>query len=264
MSQPNTNRLILAATLLITLAPAALATPVGTTPDTRPAAPEQRQAWKEQGISVQLGGSYLQGNVDFASLNASVGYNRNWGPHQLFLDAANTLNVVGGQPILNRANGSLLYAFGLRDNLNVYGYTTHTFDSSIKLNYRLTNGVGICLHRIGSPILSLGLVSLGMSLENEWYQDDVTRLTPRAVLRNSYTWPVLSNLDLGVDGFYMPAVTDLGNYRLYGEAFAKLAVVPDLLSLKLSVADEYASRPVTGVKNNDFGAFTTLSINWGT
>jgi hypothetical protein len=254
---------IVTAGLCLGLSPSALAVPVGTTPDTRPAAPEQRQAWKTQGITVQFGGTYLQGNVDLGAVNAAVGYTRNWGAHQLFFDAANTLTVISGVPVVNRANGSLLYAYGVRDNLNLFGYTTHTFDSSIKLNYRLTNGIGLCLHRIGTPTLTLGLVSLAMSLENEWYQGDVTRTTPRAVLRNSYTWPVLPNLDLGVDAFYMPAVTDIGNYRLYGEAFAKVAITPDALALKMSVADEFNSLPLPGVKNNDFGAFTTLSFSWG-
>lgn len=88
--------------------------------------------------------------------------------------------------------------------------------------------------------------SLDMSHGNEWYQADSTRATPRAVLRNSYTWPVLPNVDLGVDAFYIPAVTDLSNFRLYGEAFAKIAITPDALSTNPPLPSRPSGPPSCG------------------
>lgn len=240
----------------------AQAVPIGTTPDTRPAAPQQRKAFKNQGISLNFSGSVLQGNVNLINTSGLLSYNLNIDKHQIFLDLGQLYTLAGTNVIANRLNGTLLYAYNLLDNFNLYGYTTHTRDDSIKLNYRLTNGVGVCLHKLVPDIFSLSLVSLGLASENEWFQDQSTPFALRAVLRLALTYPLSDWAELGLDSFYTPVSTDFGDYRLYGEAFVNLKL-NELFSLKLSVADEYDSRPLNSVQNNDFGVFSTLTFNWG-
>lgn len=242
--------------------PPALAVPIGTTPDTRPAAPQQRKQWQNQGISLDFSGTMLNGNVNLINASGSVSYNLNIGQHQLFLDAGQLYTLAGDQTIANRLNGSLLYAYNLLDNLNLYGYSTHSRDDSLKLNYRLTNGAGVCVHKLLPEVFDLALISLGMATENEWFQNQTTPFAVRAVLRMTLTKPLTDWLDVGVDGFYTPVVNDFGDYRLYGEAFLQFKLNENV-ALKLSLADEYDTRPVGGVKNNDFGMFTTLRLNWG-
>ena len=240
-----------------------LSAPVGTTSDTRPATPQQRKQWKTQGFNVQLGGTLLGGNIDFQTLNSSVSYNLNVENNQFFIDAGNIFTKAGGNVIANRLNASGLYAYNIRDNFNIYAYTTHTYDSSIKLDYRLTNGFGVCLHKIASPIFKLFLISLGGATENEWFQSNIKEFAFRSVLRLNAILPISDSVEFGVDSFYTPALPNLNDYRIYGEAFAQFKIIPDRLSFRISLADEFDSTPKTGVKNNDYGIFANLSLDIG-
>lgn len=240
----------------------ALAVPIGTTPDTRPAAPQQRRQWKDFGVGMELGGNWLQGNANVMTMSALVNLNANSGPHQLYMDLGNLYNQAGPNVLVNRLAGSALYAYGLLDNLNLYGYTTHSRDQATKLDYRLTTGAGVCLHRIASEAFPLFLVSLAPVLENEWYASQPMSSTWRTALRLNAIRPITESMDLGVDAFYMPAVTDAGDYRLYGEASLRFKL-SQALSLKVTAADEYDARPQPGVQNNDYGVFTTLALDWG-
>lgn len=248
--------------ILLCLSKQALAVPIGTTPDTRPAAPQQRKQWDHQGINLQLSGSYLNGNINLLNASSSASYNVNFGPHQFFADLGNLLTIAGGNTVANRINASLLYAWNMTPNINLYGYTTHSTDESTKLNYRLTNGIGICRHQLFPELFSLAFLSAGLATENEWFQDQSSPFAVRAVLRLNLAVPLSDWADLGMDTFYTPVVTNPNDFRIYAETYLKFAL-SETLSFKLSVADEFDSRPLSSVKNNDFGVFSTLSLDWG-
>ena len=250
--------------LLSALAAApALAVPVGTSADTRPAAPQQRAQWKEGGFSLQVTGNYLRGNVNLSTLNTSLSLNVNRGAHQFFLDAGNVYTGSGAATLVNRLAGSGLYAYAFAENMNVYAYNTASHDQSIKLDFRNTTGLGWCVHRLFEPAFSLFLLSFNPAYEHELFQGGGVASTWRGVARLNAIKPLGEGVEAGFDGFYTPALTDWGDTRLYGEAYVKTKLIGDLLSLKLTVADEYDTRPQPGVQPNDFGVFTTLGVEWG-
>ncbi|PKL75137.1 MAG: hypothetical protein CVV27_16950, partial [Candidatus Melainabacteria bacterium HGW-Melainabacteria-1] len=135
-------------------------------------------------------------------------------------------------------------------------------DESIKLNYRLTNGAGVCYHKWLPDIFDLALISLGLAGENEWFQDQSTPFAVRAVLRLTLARPLTDWAEIGLDSFYSPVVNDPADFRIYSEAYLKFKL-SELVSFKLSAADEYDSRPLGSVQSNDFGLFTTLALDWG-
>lgn len=252
----------LALALLLAAAAPAAAQAIGTTSDTRPAAPQHRPSWKEGGLELSFTGSALGGNVDMLSANAALAANQNWGPHQLFLDAGNTFTRAGGATIVNRVAGSTLYAFATAPDANLYGYTTHATDASTQLGYRFSGGVGGCKHRFFAPAFSLFLVSLNPAYEAEWFNDGTTAQAWRGVLRVNAIKPVGEGMELGGDAFITPALLAPTDVRFYGEAYLKVKLTP-LLALKISGADAYDSAPRPGVQPNDFGVFTTLAVEWG-
>lgn len=270
------KKIILASVITLLLANNVYSAPIGVTPDTRPAAPQERKQWKEQGISLQVSGSYLSGNVNFANISTLLSYNLNVGKNQFFLDSGTLFTQAGTATVANRVNVSGLYAYNVLNNFNIYGYSTHTKDQSNNVDYRLTNGIGVCLHKIAEPIFKLSLVSLAVATENEWFKNPnlVSIITGsnntastfgvRSVLRTNFILPINSNVDFGVDGFYTPMLSDFGDYRLYGESFIKIKLdKSEMTSLKISVADEYDSKPQIGIKNNDFGVFATIGLDLG-
>lgn len=255
--------LALAALLVLLPAASAWAVPVGTSADTRAAAPQHRPSWKEGGLDVKLDGSALSGNVNLTTVNANVDANYNWGPHQLFLDAGDLYTATPSSVLVDRIAGSGLYAYAVRDNMNAYAYTTHAHDASIKLDYRLTVGAGGCVHKLLPDQFSLLLISLNPAFEYNRFQGGVVTSTWRAVLRANGIKPLGGPFEGGFDAFYTPSVLDPADMRLYGEAYLKIKLVGDVLGLRITGADEYDSRPQPGIQNNDFGLFTSLEAAWG-
>lgn len=238
------------------------AIPVGTTPDTRPAAPQQRKQWETQGVNLQVSGSMLQGNVNLLNAFSSLSYNLNfWEKNQLFLDVGNLFTQAGDNVVANRINGSLLYAYNMTKNLNLYAYNTNSFDQSIKLDYRLTNGAGVCFHSF-APQFSLLLFSFGLAGEHEWFQQNIQQNALRGVARMNGAIPVTDFAEVGLDAIFSPVMYNFADYRVYGEAYIKFKLTENI-SLKLSAADEFDSVPQSDVKNNDFGVFATMGIDLG-
>lgn len=257
-------RSILAALALLPAlaAPAFAQVPVGTTPDTRPAAPQHRPTWKDGGLELSFTGASLGGNVDLVSANGAIAANMNRGPHMVFLDAGNTYTRAGGATVVNRLAGSALYAYATAPDANVYGYTTHATDASIQLDYRFTGGLGGCRHQLFSPHFSLFLVSLNPAYEAEWFRDGTTAQAWRGVLRVNAVKPVGEGVELGADTFVTPALLAPSDVRVYAEAYLKIKLT-DLIALKVTGADAYDTAPRPGVQPNDYGVFTTLMVEWG-
>lgn len=256
------RHLTLVLALALLPAPAFAQVPVGTTADTRPAAPQQRPGWKEGGLEAQLTGALLRGNVDMVTANAAFNGNYNLGPHKFFLDAGNTYTRAGGVDVVNRIAGSALYAYAVADDFNLYGYSTHAVDPSIKLGYRATTGLGACRHRLLAPTFSMLLLSVNPAYEMEWFQDGTAEQALRAVGRLTAAKPLSEDIELGGDAFFTPVFVDPSDLRVYAEAYLKISLTK-VLKLKLTAADAYDSRPRPGVQPNDIGVFTTLLAEWG-
>lgn len=253
---------LLALALGLGMVAPAMAVSIGTTPDTRPAAPQQRRHWKDVGANVELSGNYLDGNVSLLNLAASTNLSATSGPHQFFLDGGGMFTGTAGKTLVNRLSGSGLYAYAALDNFNLYAYTTHSKDQSIKLDYRQTLGAGLCLHKIAAPSFSLFLISLAPVFENSWFQGSGASSAWRTVWRLNVVKPLTDSAETGLDSSYAPTIANFGDFRVYGELFLKFKL-SDALSLKLTAADEYDSQPQPGIRNNDFGVFTTLGVEWG-
>ncbi|MDB5101194.1 MAG: hypothetical protein JWM80_5615 [Cyanobacteria bacterium RYN_339] len=255
------RRLLVASALLLHATPA-LAVPVGTSADTRTAAPQHRQAWKQGGVQLKLDGSFLAGNVNLTNLSVNLAANYNDGPHQLFLDAGDLYTATPSATLIDRLAGSSLYAYALRDNVNLYGYVTGAHDASSKLDSRLTAGLGGCVHRLFVDEFSLFLISLNPAYELENALGGQTQ-TWRAVARLNVIKPMSDTVELGLDAFYTPAVADPADLRVYGEAYARVKLAGDALAVRFTVADEYDTRPQPGIQLNDVGVFTSIEAAWG-
>jgi hypothetical protein len=241
----------------------ALAVPVGTSADTRAAAPQHRPSWTDGGLDLKVDGSWLSGNVNLSNLSTNLDANYNTGPHQFFLDAGNLYTAAPGNVLVDRIAGSALYAYAVRDNFNAYGYVTAAHDASIKLDSRYTVGLGGCRHKLLPGAFSLLLISVNPAYELDRYQGGATMASWRGVLRATGTKPLTEQCETGFDAFYTPTLTDFADMRVYGEAYLKLKLVGDLLALRLTAADEYDTRPQPGIQNNDVGVFSSLEMAWG-
>lgn len=238
------------------------AVPVGRSADTRPAAPQQWEHRDRDGLSAEISGNLLRGNVDHATLTSAFSFITNSGPHQLMGHGTHFLTRNQKIVLINRASGSLLYAYSITERFNAFVYSTHMMDESLGLDYRLTNGAGLCRHRLLPDLLSLLLVSVAIAPEQAWFIGDDSRFTVRAALRTTAVLDLSEIAELGADAFFMPSVTDLADHRLYGEAFLKLRA-GERVWFKIAAADEYDADPPPGIERNDLGVFSSLGLDVG-
>lgn len=254
------------ATWLGSAAPAgAWALPVGTTPDTRPAAPHQHTAREAYGVEVNLGGNLLAGNVSSRSLNLGLGLQGRQYPWGAYFDTAGFYSEVGGGQPIARGQASGMVTYAMAPWFNWFAFTTHATDSSTKVGYRATVGAGPCWHNFGKPYIDYGLLSLALAQEAEWAMAPLgsQALATRGQLRTNFVKPINANMTLEFDGFWTPALNDPADYRLYGEGSLRVKLVEEALSLKLALADEFDTRPLGGVGTNNVGVFGTLVFSLG-
>jgi hypothetical protein len=255
--------LIAAAAALCLDSAAAAANVFARADDTRVAAPEQRPARQDYSLDLSLGGSYLAGNVDHVAVAPALALGLKLGNSSLFADVRSNYTANGGKTIIDRHKGSLLYAFSLAEQWNAYAYNTHAKNAFITLDYRTTASAGLCWHSfLGTPGV-VPLISAGVTPEFEWWQDGSQEQALRGTVRMATTAKATNHLRVGFDVIAQPRLTDAGDLRVYGEGFAELKITDNALAVRLTVSDEYDSRPKMSVQRHDITVVPSLVIKTG-
>ena len=152
------------------------------------------EAWNKHdlyGLDLSLGGGSLSGNVRSRSFYGSLELDvKPAERHSVFVQASDNYVSYGSSAKTDKSKGSLLYAYALADQWNVYGQTTHSKDRFLDIHYRMTNTVGLCHHNFLPGILRPVMVSLGVTPEyNEDYEGG-TKNEMRGTARVNFDmWP---------------------------------------------------------------------------
>lgn len=238
--------------------------PFSRTDDTRPKAPEEWQRREKYGIDLAAGATRLAGNVDHFAIHGSLDVMvRLHERHELFVEADAIYSAFAGKPVLDKQAASLLWAWAVHDHLNVFLYSTHGRNRFLTLRYRMTNSLGLCVHGLAPKAMPTSLVSLGVTPEHEWWEDGAREAQIRGTLRLTLTAPFTPFMMVGIDVSYSPVFVDMGDFRLHGEAFAELKITEKTLALRITVADEFDSRPREGVKKNDLSVVPSVVVHVG-
>ncbi len=232
------------------------------TDDTRPRPPEKRQRQKNFALDAASGVTYYSGNVDHYAISAKVDIMvRLAERHELFLDGSAIHSFFGGESKIDRDAGSLLYVFGFHEHWNLYIQSTHSRNRLFTLDYRTTNSLGICFHGWARPYFDTALVSLGITPENEWWSDDSTFFGVRATLRLTLAFETRQTFKIGADLIYAPVIYDPADFRLFVEVYLQARILEESLSFRLTIRDEYDSRPLAGIENNDVSIVPSLVVH---
>ncbi|MDP7110456.1 MAG: DUF481 domain-containing protein [Myxococcota bacterium] len=213
---------------------------------------------------MAAGATRLSGNVDHFAVNASLDVMlRIHKRHELFVEGDAVYSAFGGAPVLDKQAGSLLWAWAIHEHLNVFLYSTHGRNRFLTLRYRMTNSLGLCVHSLAPEAMPTSLISFGVTPEHEWWEYGGRETQIRGTLRLTLTAPFTPFMMVGIDVSYAPVFVDMGDFRLYGEAFAELKITREVLALRITVADEFDSRPREGVKGNDLSVVPSLVVHLG-
>ena len=231
--------------------------------DTRAKPPEYRKRPSRYLVELRVGGTYLEGNVNHVAINGALSVEIKLARrHELFLDGAATHALFDGESKLDKDKGSLLYVFSVMDHFNLYAQSTHSRNRFLKLEYRTTNSLGACVHGFGRGVLDPVLFSLGLTPENEWWED-TSEFALRATARLTFELPVDTRLMFGADLIYSPAITDFSDFRVFVKTYLEVKLWRQVLALRLTLADEFDSSPRPGVKKNDLSFVPALVVRIG-
>ena len=226
--------------------------------------PPQAYAGSTDKLDIEGGFSYMEGNVDSRSLNGAVNYKVELSSRtELMVDGAANYSTFGDSTTMEKLHGSALYAYHLQPHWNLFAVSTHAHNRFLSLNYRTTNGAGICAHSFMPGPFDLFLLSLAVTPEYAYYSDRTIDRTTRALARLNFTAHPTDYLSIGFDGMYLPSFQDFGDYRLYAETFAQFKITPQTLSYKVTLSDEYDSAGRPGIKLNDFTATQAIVVHLG-
>lgn len=231
------------------------------TEDLRVRPPEAWQPHKLYGLSLSLGGGYLNGNVRNYSFNGGLEFD--WKPvekQSLFLQASDNYVKYGDAAVTDKSRGSLLYAYAVRSRLNLFLQTTHSHDKFRLVKYRMTNTAGVCYHNFLPGVFKPVMLSAGLTPEYEKDSAGNVKRDFRLTGRVNFATALTPTVNLGGDVIYTPRAADTGDYRLYSEGFLEFKVWKEAVAFRITATEEYDSRPFAGVRKNDFGLTHALVV----
>ncbi len=249
-----------AAVLLLLPASAALAQ-FSRTEDLRVRPPEAWQPHERYGLDLSLGGSYLSGNVRSRSFTGGLEFDYKPAErHSLFLQASDSYVKYGGSAVTDKSKGSLLYAYSVKPQWNVFLQTTHSHDKFRSVLYRMTDTAGVCHHNFLPGVLKPVMVSVGVTPEYEKESSGRVRRDLRGTARVNFATRLTGTVKLNGDFIYTPRLADTGDARVYSEGFLEFKVWKESVAYRLTATNEYDTRPAPGVKRNDFGLTQALVV----
>ena len=226
--------------------------------------PVEPSFWKQLKGAVDYGLSYQQGGDHTQStLSGSVDY-----PQEHYLLHLDGSTVFSGQ---SRGTNTTRYILDFDDNRyftrNWYAATMANFlrSSQQDLTARTTLGGGAGHDLVRTDRTNFSGV-VGLVYDNEHYSDVSGQPAPTnslesllAVNFNTYRFRTTQiNSQLAV----LPSLTDAGRIRFVSNSYVMLEIVHNLF-WKLSVYENYDSRPPTSAPKNDFGVTTSFGWKFG-
>ncbi|MFA6435040.1 MAG: DUF481 domain-containing protein [Elusimicrobiales bacterium] len=234
------------------------------TQDLRPTPPEYWNPGKYT-LDAMLSGIYLKGNVDNTALSGSINYMTRFNDrNQLAIDGNASYTSFNDNILLDNLKASAVYAYALKkDRLNLFLLSTHARNQAIKLDYRTTNGIGLCVHGFLPEVFNPVLLSLGVTPEHESYSDGNSDNTVRGLLRLNFRAPLNEYTTAGSDFVYAPDLAAFRDYRFYGETYLQFKITPEKLFFRVTFSDDYDARPRPGVRKNDFAVNYSVGLHLG-
>jgi putative salt-induced outer membrane protein YdiY len=226
--------------------------------------PVEPSFWKQLKGAVDYGLSYQQGGDHTQStLSGSVDY-----PQEHYLLHLDGSTVFSGQSRgTNTTRYTLDFDYNRYFTRNWYAATMANFlrSSQQDLTARTTLGGGAGHDLVRTDRTNFSGV-VGLVYDNEHYSDVSGQPAPTnslesllAVNFNTYRFRTTQiNSQLAV----LPSLTDAGRIRFVSNSYVMLEIVHNLF-WKLSVYENYDSRPPTSAPKNDFGVTTSFGWKFG-
>ena len=233
--------------------------------DLRIRAPENWQPVKVYSLDLAAGGSYMHGNVNSVGYYGRVDFSRLMDEKNTFyIQAEENYVKFGNSVVMDKARGAFLYTYAAAPHLNLYLSSTHGRNKFLLLKYRNANSAGICYHfLLQKDARDRVVISVGPMTEYSSYETGFVQREFRGAVRFIVPIRLSDYAQLGTDFMYHPLIADFADYRTATEAFLQFTIVPEKWFFRITMSDEYSSRPLPGVARNDVGLNYSVSLKLG-
>ncbi|MCX5784987.1 MAG: DUF481 domain-containing protein [Elusimicrobia bacterium] len=233
--------------------------------DLRIRAPEKWQPVKVYSLDLSAGGSYMHGNVDSVGYYGRMDFSRLMDEKNTFFIQAEENHVkFGDSVVMDKTRAAFLYTYAAAPHLNLYVSSTHGKNKFLLLKYRTANSAGICYHfLLQEKARDRVVISVGPMPEYSSYETGLVQREFRGAARFIVPVRLSDYAQLGTDFMYFPLIADFGDYRTYAEAFLQFTIVPEKWFFRITLNNEYSSRPLPGVTRNDVSLNYSVSLKLG-
>ena len=233
--------------------------------DLRIRAPENWEPVKVYSLDLSAGGSYMNGNVYSVGYYGRVDFSRILNEkNAFFIQAEENYVKFGDSVVMDKTRGAFLYTYAASPHLNLYFSSTHGKNKFLLLKYRNANSAGICYHfLLQKTARDRVVISVGPLPEYSSYETGLIQREFRGAARFIVPIQLSNYAQLGTDFMYHPLIADFNDYRTDTEAFLQFTIVPEKWFFRITMSNEYSSRPLPGVRRNDLSLNYSVSLKLG-
>ncbi len=212
-----------------------------------------------------LGLSFSRGNADTTNFTTSARVRRTTQRDKitLYMTSIYAQNSTTGDSVVtaNAIRGGSRYDLQLRERMFMFGFADFEFDEFQNLDFRNVLGGGLGWNAVKSDRTTLDVFG-GASLNQEFFENDVTRRSAEAVIGEEFVHNFSENTSFSERLTFFPNLSESGEYRLQFDA-ALNTRLNDWLAWQVSFSDRYLSNPPVGIQENDVLLSTGLRFTFG-
>ncbi|WP_372369485.1 DUF481 domain-containing protein [Candidatus Uabimicrobium sp. HlEnr_7] len=230
--------------------------------DTRTEAPEIYSTNNSWGANFSIGTNYTDGNVDFFAFSSSVSAFKHIDDHYFNLQGSYVYREVNGDAIFDKLQAFLRYDYFLSDLWRIFVLNTHSRNQFLDLDYRVTIGVGVWYDIFLNDTIQNG-ISFAPIYNYEQFAGDIDDETIELSFRNIFKWHIGEGVEFVADVFFIPNANNFDDYRFFGLFYFETKIYSDTLFLRVSLQEEYDSKPQDDIKHSDVIFTTSLVFKFG-
>ncbi|MFH1867695.1 MAG: DUF481 domain-containing protein [Candidatus Omnitrophota bacterium] len=220
------------------------------------------EASKEQGKwkrEASAGYNLATGNTEESQLSGKFIANKKTDHYEFSLKGDAYYSSSDEKMNAQKYSGMTRFAYSFGSDLKWYNFYSLDagHDRFADIDYRLVSAGGIGYWFSAEPDFK-ALVELGAGVEHTNFRGNVEDKTEMVLIPRGYVEKRLwGESRISEDIKVYPAIADGGEFRIYSET-AFTNPITDVLSLRVSVLDEYNSDPPLDTKKNDIRLISSI------
>jgi putative salt-induced outer membrane protein YdiY len=211
---------------------------------------------------ITLGFDRSRGNTSATELNTTATLNRKTDHDELTLKGFGYYSERKRQTDAERYGGSIRYAYSFGNNLKWYSFykTAYDHDRFGNIRYRIIPSIGLGYWFSDAADWKL-MTEVGLGVTHTNFEDATDESTELDLIPRLFVQKKIFRLMISQELLFYPSLTNEGEYRFHSETMIENPL-NQVLSLRLSLIDDFNSDPGGDTKENDLRIITSIAYDF--